>query len=898
MPQPAAEPDGLLARARAAWPFAGRDEELAVITEALRPPEGRGAVVVAPAGVGKTRLLSEVRSWAEQQGLPTATVIATEAASHTPYGAVLHLLPTGATDLVDRASWHAAFTTALRSAAGPTLLLVDDAHHLDHGTAALLLQLVVEQAIIPLVAVRRGESVHDPITTLWKNGLALRVDLQPFSTTEMCELIGQSLGGHVSTRTLTRLAAVCDGNVLYARELVTGALDAGSLRVEESHWVWDEQVVLAPRLVEAVGARLVVLPEEQRRALALVALGEPLPPQVAEILVSPADLAALEHAGLIRLLGVDRGAVLRLAHPLYGEVVLAHLGQLTRRHLLIQLADALDSVAQDREAVFRVVSWRLQAGSEQSPQQLLRAAQWANQSFDHRLAERLARAGLQALGRHDALRLPLTVALSLALVRDNRHRAAHTLLAEIEAEVITSRDRDLQDAYLDTRYWACGLGLGHLTEIEHLLDGYADGHHGARRTDPGLSAYRANLLLGRGQVAAALTMVEPLVTAQVDGLPELQRLFALETYSEGLVNAGLHDRAAEVWDQMRAMAATGSGRVLTAGAEADLQQLWAAQLDGRYAEIQPMIAAVHAQLETSPDVVTRGLACLGWGRILMMSGQFVRAQSVLLDALADFRTVDLGGSLGWVLSLLSVNAAQTGRLPDAQRWREEAHRALGSTFHPRQSADATAADVWCAVAEGDLTAAAQRALHGAAHYPEFALDRAWQLHLAVRVGERGPTPAQALREIAESVECALPALLADHTEALRAQDGTALEAVTDRFAARGLEVLAAEAATQAASAHRHAGSTDGTRRASARALALRARFDPFSTPALAEPVIATSLSRRELDVARLAAQGLSNAAIAERLVLSVRTVESHLYQAFGKLGVEKRAELPRVLPLQ
>src|SRR5699024_3209547 len=102
--------------------------------------------------------------------------------------------------------------------------------------------------------------------------------------------------------------------------------------------------------------------------------------------------------------------------------------------------------------------------------------------------------------------------------------------------------------------------------------------------------------------------------------------------SEALVNAGLHARAAGVWDQMRAMAATGSGRVLTAGAEADLQQLWAAQLDGRYAEIQPMITAVHAQLENSPDMVTRGLSCLGLGRILMRSGQFVRAHTVLLDA--------------------------------------------------------------------------------------------------------------------------------------------------------------------------------------------------------------------------------------------------------------------------
>ncbi len=41
----------------------------------------------------------------------------------------------------------------------------------------------------------------------------------------------------------------------------------------------------------------------------------------------------------------------------------------------------------------------------------------------------------------------------------------------------------------------------------------------------------------------------------------------------------------------------------------------------------------------------------------------------------------------------------------------------------------------------------------------------------------------------------------------------------------------------------------------------------------------------------LAARGTSNAEIAERLVLSVRTVESHLYRAMGKLGVSSRQEL-------
>ena len=51
------------------------------------------------------------------------------------------------------------------------------------------------------------------------------------------------------------------------------------------------------------------------------------------------------------------------------------------------------------------------------------------------------------------------------------------------------------------------------------------------------------------------------------------------------------------------------------------------------------------------------------------------------------------------------------------------------------------------------------------------------------------------------------------------------------------------------------------------------------------------LSEREMEVARLVAAGLANKAIAVRLQLSVRTVESHVFHAVGKLGLENRIQL-------
>ena len=56
-----------------------------------------------------------------------------------------------------------------------------------------------------------------------------------------------------------------------------------------------------------------------------------------------------------------------------------------------------------------------------------------------------------------------------------------------------------------------------------------------------------------------------------------------------------------------------------------------------------------------------------------------------------------------------------------------------------------------------------------------------------------------------------------------------------------------------------------------------------------------SLTPREHEIARLAAAGLSNKQIAERLFLTHRTVAAHLYQSFPKLGVTSRAALHATL---
>lgn len=66
---------------------------------------------------------------------------------------------------------------------------------------------------------------------------------------------------------------------------------------------------------------------------------------------------------------------------------------------------------------------------------------------------------------------------------------------------------------------------------------------------------------------------------------------------------------------------------------------------------------------------------------------------------------------------------------------------------------------------------------------------------------------------------------------------------------------------------------------------------------LAAPAVAgtTTLTRREREIARMAAQGLTDKEIAASLVVSVRTVESHLTAAYRKLDIRSRRELSDLL---
>ncbi|MDA0184085.1 helix-turn-helix transcriptional regulator, partial [Solirubrobacter phytolaccae] len=132
-----------------------------------------------------------------------------------------------------------------------------------------------------------------------------------------------------------------------------------------------------------------------------------------------------------------------------------------------------------------------------------------------------------------------------------------------------------------------------------------------------------------------------------------------------------------------------------------------------------------------------------------------------------------------------------------------------------------------------------------------------------------------------------------HADGLVAHDGQRLLQAADAFEAIGAAYFAQLASVDAARAFVAAGREDSARRAAARARSLHVPDQGGAAP-LVDGLggVAVQLTAREAQLSELAARGLSNAQIAERLVLSVRTVESHVYRAMQKLGVNDRHDLP------
>jgi DNA-binding CsgD family transcriptional regulator len=155
--------------------------------------------------------------------------------------------------------------------------------------------------------------------------------------------------------------------------------------------------------------------------------------------------------------------------------------------------------------------------------------------------------------------------------------------------------------------------------------------------------------------------------------------------------------------------------------------------------------------------------------------------------------------------------------------------------------------------------------------------------------------APGLAQVAGELDGPYVQVAAAYAAALVARDGPELLDVAERFADHGALLVAAEAANAAAAAHRDAGRASSARAADARAALWLQACEGARPPTLLAVAPAGELTPREREIALLAAAEMSSREIADRLVVSVRTVDNHLQRAYRKLGITRRQDLSRPL---
>ncbi len=873
----------VLATVRAEWPLVGRDEELARVS-ALIGGDARGVVLAGPAGVGKSRLGREVLEAAADLGRATARVSATQAASTLPFGAFAAVL-----DVVGGGSERSEMLRSLGQAVAAlgdgrlVTLLVDDSHLLDDASAALVHQLVTAAEVFVVVTLRSGEQCSDAIMALWKDGLAERIELSPLTRADFSALLRVVLGGHVDEATVRLLWDRTAGNVMFLRELVASALETDEMSDTGGVWHLNRTFFDAPmRLVELVEARLSGLTEPERRALEVLAVGEPLRDDVVvSLLDGDEGLHGLDARGLLRSEETDRAVLLRLSHPLYGEVTRSRLSPLRNRAISRSLADALESrPARRREDVLLLAKWRLDGGGDVEPDLMLRASRQALDRADFVLSERLARAAMEAGGGIDAGLL-----LGQVLWLTGQPQAAENVLGSLEV----SGDDQLA-SLADLRMNILALTMARIEDamrVGELAEAAMTGVSAINQ----LRAKRTSLLLMHGKVRDAAAVVELLLDTD-----DPRTLMSAAVYGASIL--ALTGRLSEAIElTARGRAALSAPDPMQPMTEHLYVAVHAEALiyAGRLDEAQAVLAVAHDSAMVDSWAQGQPFTHYVFARVMLARGRPREAERYAREAALRCRMVPTFSShLRVVLPALIQALALVGETDEASSLLTEID-ALPSGFRADE-AQVIRSRAWTSVAQGDAVSAASILRAGA----EMTVDsgelvfEAELRHDLVRLGHAAEV-APRLAELAELVEGDLMSARSAHASASAASDPAGLEEVSVRFEGMGANLFAAEAAADAAVAWRRAGEPRNAAAATRRVETLAARCEGAHTLALSALDARAGLSPRELEIARLAAAGASNKEIADRLVLSVRTVENKLHDAYAKLGVRGRAELARAL---
>jgi DNA-binding CsgD family transcriptional regulator len=863
------------------WPLVGRMGELRHLRELLLD-RGRSVVIAGPAGVGKTRLALECLEMAERAGWSAVRIAATRAASGVPLGAFATFLPRDATEGggESRDLFRGLADSLVEAAGGRRVaLLVDDAHLLDAASAALVLQLAGSATATVVATLRTGEPASDAVVALWKDGVAERIELRGLTADGVAEVLASALDGDVDPADAAHLAARCRGNVLFLRELVLGALDDGTLCDDGGIWRLTGPLAPSDRLVELVSDRLGNLAPTERALLELVSFGEPLGGAELSAL-GDRDLAErLERRGLLHGATEGRRLVVRLAHPLYGDVLRQQIPLLRKREIARALADVVEATGcRSTEDVLRVGTWRLDGGGG-GPAVMLAAATVARWRYDFPLAERLARAAVEAGAGFEGRLL----AARLASLQD-RADEAEAELAEL-AELATTEDAhyEVAAARLDNDVYH--------GRIEHSIQVAEEAKRviGDPRMRDEIAAQRSALLLGtEGPKAAAAAG-----TRLLDHTSGRACAWASLVAAFSLGRLGRLEEATAV-SEKGLSAHVGLSRPLEwYPCYHHLAEGLNLAHAGRFAEASALATSHYATAVTEGSREAQASFAWLFAQMVGERGDVQTAQRRAREAIALVRyrhplANDMRVHLALALAL-------SGSAGDADAVLRDLDAAGPPTLF-LAATDLVQARAWTAVAAGDVSRAVAllgEAVSLAARTGD-RIGEASALHGLARLGY-AEGAVDRIETLADEVEGILVRARATHVRALARRDHVGLEHAEDAFDAMGAHLLAAEAAADAAVASVRNGDRRRAKAAAHRAANLAARCEGATTPALQAIESRARLTRAERSVAVLAAGGRSNREIAEAIDLSVRTVETHLRHTYEKLGISSRAELSDLL---
>ncbi|HET9443287.1 MAG TPA: LuxR C-terminal-related transcriptional regulator, partial [Acidimicrobiales bacterium] len=515
-----------------------------------------------------------------------------------------------------------------------------------------------------------------------------------------------------------------------------------------------------------------------------------------------------------------------------------------------------------------------------SPELFTAAGQVAVGLADFRLAERLARGAVAAGAGFDARLL-----LACALAWLGRGEQVEAELAALAAQA-GSEIQQVSVAVPRAGNLFCVLGRP--ADAEGVLDAAS-----ATVTIPEgrgvLQAVRCvfDAWLGRAEqaVGSARDLLAP------DEVLDPVAVFARWGLTAGLAVLGCAGRAGQAAVEGYEVASRmPDGPMLRLGiADHHVQAL---RLAGRVAEAGVVARERHA--ESAGDLgpaQAMGVALLG--QASLAAGRLTSAIRQLREARAGLLAGDVGWDVRCLIGLtqaLAQSGDPTGAR-DALGQLEARHHPGYALFDP----EVLLAGAWVAAGEGALTEAVERAQRAAelARGRGHAAYEVLALHAAVRLGD--PSGHGRLAELALRVEGTRAPAAAAQARALVAGDGDGLLAVSRQLEEHGDVLAAADAAAQAAAAFSGQGRQGRRQVASAEAHRLAEACEGARTPAVAATARPLPLTNREWEIVSLAAQGLSNREIADRLVVAVRTVEGHLYRVGSKLGIKDRRDFAKLV---